>query len=122
MILPWKHRLCRRGDIARRLFCFGGAGVFALAAMRVTAQSIPTPPPALEDKTTDTIHGVQVADPYRWLEDSKSPQSSAWITAEQAYTASLLTGRPEMDGLRRNVHALADLEEAQRVLLSLIHI
>jgi prolyl oligopeptidase len=84
--------------------------------MRVAAQSIPSPPPALEDHTTETIHGVQVADPYRWLEDSQNPQTRAWITAEQAYTASLLTSRPEMDSLRRDVHALADLEEAQRVL------
>jgi prolyl oligopeptidase len=64
----------------------------------------------------ETIHGVQVADPYRWLEDSSTPETRHWIAAEQAYTSSLLTKRPEMEAVRRDVHALADLEQAQRVL------
>ncbi len=114
MILLWKERLSRH--FAYRLFRFALVAVFALAAMRLPAQSPPSPPPAAEDHTTETMHGVQVADPYRWLEDSQNPQTHAWITAEQAYTESLLTSRPEMEGLRRDVHALADLEEAQRVL------
>lgn len=84
--------------------------------MRVPGQSPPAPPAAVAAQTTDTIHGTVVADPYQWLEDSKSERTRTWIAAQQAYTDSLLTQRPEMDGLRRDVMTLADLEEAQRVL------
>lgn len=88
----------------------------APALVRSAAQDVPTPPAATVSTDTDEIHGVQVPDPYRWLEDSSSPQTKAWIAAEQAYTTSLLSKRPEMERLRRDVHALADLEQAQRVL------
>ncbi|HCX78053.1 MAG TPA: hypothetical protein DG577_01430, partial [Firmicutes bacterium] len=27
----------------------------------------------------ENFHGTMVADPYRWLEDSLSPESQAWI-------------------------------------------
>jgi prolyl oligopeptidase len=90
--------------------------LLAFAAIEARAQGVPAPPPTAAAQTTDTIHGTAVADPYQWLEDSASPQTRAWIAAQQAYTLSLLGKRPEMDGLRRDVLALADLEEAQRVL------
>ena len=86
------------------------------APMRCAAQSIPPPPAAKASSETETIHGIQVADPYRWLEDSSSPQTNEWIAAEQAYTTTLLSKRPEMEKLRQDVHALADLEQAQRAL------
>jgi prolyl oligopeptidase len=33
----------------------------------------------------DLVHGVAVADPYRWLEDEKSPEVQAWMKAQDAY-------------------------------------
>ena len=35
----------------------------------------------------DTLHGVQVADPYRWLEDEKAPEVQAWMKAQDALHA-----------------------------------
>lgn len=84
--------------------------------IRCAAQALPAPPAAIASADSDVIHGVRVADPYRWLEDSDSPQTKEWIAAEQAYTTALLTKRPETEQLRQDVHALADLEQAQRVL------
>src|SRR5438876_10539131 len=37
---------------------------------------------------TDTLHGVPVEDPYRWLEDSSSPDVQKWTNAQNALTRS----------------------------------
>lgn len=90
--------------------------VLALLPPVAHAQKVPPPPPTAPSQITETIHGVQVADPYRWLEDSGSEQTKQWIAAQQAYTDSLLTRRPAMESLRKQVRAFADLEQAQRCI------
>ncbi|MGA7294871.1 MAG: prolyl oligopeptidase family serine peptidase [Terriglobales bacterium] len=50
------------------------------------------PPPPTEVKpVTETIHGVTLTDPYRWLEDGKSPATRAWIDAQMNYTEQYLS-------------------------------
>jgi prolyl oligopeptidase len=52
------------------------------------------PPPTRLDGTVEMIHGVSVADPYRWLEDQNSPETRAWIEAQNACTQSVLRTWP----------------------------
>jgi len=40
----------------------------------------------------ETMHGVAVADPYRWLEDLSSPATAAWCEAEDRLARSYLDG------------------------------
>ncbi|MGA8793539.1 hypothetical protein, partial [Candidatus Binatus sp.] len=62
------------------------------------------PQPSDRRKTPETrredlrelIHGVEVPDPYRWLEDGSSAETRAWIAAQQDYTAAFLRG-PERE-------------------------
>ena len=42
----------------------------------------------------ETLHGVAVADPYRWLEDGDSPEVRAWDEAQTAETRRLARARP----------------------------
>jgi len=54
------------------------------------------PPPTRLDSAKDTYGTTVVADPYRWLEDQQSPDTRAWIAAEQECTdvaLSRLAGR-----------------------------
>ena len=47
----------------------------------------------------DDYHGTQVADPYRWLEDLGSADTTAWIAAQNAVTLPLLENLPQRAGL-----------------------
>jgi prolyl oligopeptidase len=50
----------------------------------------PAPPPTRTAVVTDTLHGVPIADPYRWLEDKDAPETRTWVRAQMAYTMDQL--------------------------------
>jgi prolyl oligopeptidase len=54
------------------------------------ARPVPPPPPTEARVITETMHGVTITDPYRWLEDQKSPETRAWIDRQNAYTDQVL--------------------------------
>ena len=65
------------------------------------------PPPQTErHEVVETLHGVEIRDPYRWLEDQDAPQTRAWIGAQNAHTDTLLKplpGRDEVEALAATV-------------------
>ena len=63
------------------------------SALQASAQQ-PSAPATRRDDVVETLHGVRVADPYRWLEDQNSPETRAWIEAQNAYTHKLLDAWP----------------------------
>jgi len=68
------------------------------------------PPKARRDDLRETIHGVSIADPYRWLEDQKSPETRAWIEAESAYTQKFLDDLPGRKALRKRFAELLKID------------
>jgi prolyl oligopeptidase len=67
------------------------------AASLFAASGKPLPPLPVTEATpvTDTIHGVAITDPYRWLEDQDAPQTRAWIEKQNAYTDSVIGNLPD---------------------------
>jgi prolyl oligopeptidase len=64
-------------------------------------------PPARRETLVDTIHGVAVADPYRWLEDDRSAETAAWTAAENVLTRRHLDG-PRRQALAARLRTLYD--------------
>jgi prolyl oligopeptidase len=56
------------------------------------------------------LHGVAVADPYRWLEDQQSPETRAWIDAQNAYTTATLARYPGREETTRRATELLRVE------------
>ncbi|MGB6688999.1 MAG: prolyl oligopeptidase family serine peptidase [Terracidiphilus sp.] len=48
---------------------------------------LPPPPAAEQTPVVDDYFGTKLTDNYRWLEDAKSPETRAFIDAENTYTA-----------------------------------
>lgn len=50
-------------------------------------------------------------DPYRWLEDDTSPETAAWVEAQNSVTLPYLAGIPFREALRARVLQLNDYEK-----------
>jgi len=71
------------------------------------AISLPYPPSRRGDQVDD-YHGTLVADPYRWLEDTDSPETQAWIAAQNAVTRAFLDAVPVRAQIHRRLTQLWD--------------
>src|SRR6266699_81645 len=65
-----------------------------------------TPPPTPVESVTETLHGVTITDPYRWLEDQNSTRTRKWLGEQTAYTRAYLDAIPDRDGIRKRVEEL----------------
>ncbi len=59
----------------------------------------------------DDYHGTQVADPYRWLEDANSPQTQAWVEAQNIVTFGYLRHLPAREAIKQRLTQLWDYEK-----------
>jgi prolyl oligopeptidase len=63
----------------------------------------PSLPATRQDNVKEVIHGVEIVDPYRWLEDQDSAETRQWLAAQNAYTHSLLDGLPMRAGVSKRL-------------------
>jgi len=65
-------------------------------------------PPTRKDEITEEMFGVKVSDPYRWLEDDHSPETIAWLKAQQEITESHLNSYSGRKAMLERVRQLND--------------
>lgn len=59
--------------------------------------------------TVDTLHGIKVADPYRWLEDGESTEVRDWTTKENARTRQVLDAISGREAVKSEVTELLQI-------------
>jgi prolyl oligopeptidase len=67
--------------------------------------------PARRGDLVEDYHGVKVADPYRWLEDLDSPETRAWIEAENQLTSTYLAEIPARPRIKERLEQLWNYEK-----------
>ena len=81
----------------------------AFATTTIDAQTLPGGlkyPVAQRGTQVDDYHGTKIADPYRWLEDTDSPETKAWVTAQNQVTFGYLGAIPERAAIRNRLTQL----------------
>ena len=75
-----------------------------------TSNSKPEYPPSRRTADADLLHGVTVADPYRWLEDARLPEVQAWMTAQDDLARRELAALPGRAALVERLNQLLYLD------------
>jgi prolyl oligopeptidase len=67
-------------------------------------------PTTRQSDVADDYHGTRIADPYRWLEDTDSEETAAWVAAQNQVTFNFLKGIPDREGIRERLTELWNFE------------
>jgi len=68
------------------------------------------PPLSPIEPVTETLHGVPITDPYRWLEDQNSPETRTWIEEQTCYARTYLDNIPGRDEIRKRIREFLAIE------------
>ena len=79
-------------------------------------RTVIAPPLSAVEPVVDILHGVEVADPYRWLEDQNSPRTRGWIDEQTRYARAYLDSLPGRERIRERVSELLDVETCDSFL------
>src|SRR5215467_1913325 len=68
-------------------------------------------PMARRSDFVETLHGVSIPDPYRWLEEQWTPETRSWIDSEMAYSRPLLTNLPSYSRVEKRLRELFNIDQ-----------
>lgn len=96
----------------KNLLCFSILGIALLSCQSKTEtpMALNYPETAKVD-TVDSYFGTQVPDPFRWLEDDRSPETEDWVKRENELTFSYLENIPFREDLKNRLEKLWNYEK-----------
>jgi prolyl oligopeptidase len=104
---------CLQSCSLTRMTCHGGMILLLLCAAQerfARAQAFSLSPPATrQDTVKELIHGVEIVDPYRWLEDQESLETRQWIDTQNRYAHRLLDSLPSRERLVTRLTSLVQI-------------
>jgi len=97
-------------NMYNRLLPLGG--LLLLAACNQQPQNTEMKYPETKKvEASDTFFGVEVKDPYRWLEDDRSEETAAWVKAENAFTNAYLEKIPYREAIKKRLEQVWNYEK-----------
>lgn len=84
--------------------------VIALVPLAASGDAPKGPPTTKVDNVKETLHGKELVDPYRWLEDQNSAETRAWLKEQIEYTESIVKKLPGRDKLTRRLEELMKVD------------
>src|SRR4051794_12110869 len=85
-------------------------GLLALLGLGMSFAQTTKYPVAKKADVVDDYHGTKIADPYRWLEDTDSPETAKWIADENRVTREYLAGVPQRGRYKDRLMTLYNYE------------
>jgi prolyl oligopeptidase len=85
------------------------AALALLLCAPVAAAAKPSPIATRKDDVVERLHGVDVPDPYRWLEDADAPEVQRWTDAQNAATRRALDRVPGRAALEKRLWQLYEI-------------
>lgn len=68
-------------------------------------------PTTMRENVNDRLHGVDVADPYRWLENDRAPEVEEWVGLQADAAKEFLSRIPFRKAVRARLGELNDYEK-----------
>src|ERR1700761_5626101 len=87
-----------------------GLALAAGTGTSLTADAALAYPQTRKGPEVDDYHGTKIADPYRWLEDDNSPETKAWVDAENKVTSAFLASIPQRETIKERITKLWNYE------------
>jgi prolyl oligopeptidase len=92
----------------RRLLVSSAAiGATAAAPSFTWAGALTGPPKASVRPVSETLHGVTLTDPYRWMETPSDPEWTPYLMGQNAYARAVLATIPGRDQLAAKISAVS---------------
>jgi len=91
-----------------RFFSKFAIGVALVLVFGHQLDALPAPehPPTRTVDVVDNYHGIEVADPFRWLEQLGSSDTLSWVEAQNRVTEDYLTSLPLRPALQKRITEL----------------
>ncbi|WP_411846566.1 prolyl oligopeptidase family serine peptidase [Roseibacillus persicicus] len=83
---------------------------FAPLTLLAESEMTLTYPDSRPGDTVETLHGVEVADPYRWLEDLNSSETASWVETQNELTEDYLSEIPGAETINKHLTELWNYE------------
>ncbi len=81
------------------------------AQLKQVQQTLVPYPETKKTDTKDNYFGIEVADPYRWLEDDRSDETKAWVKAQNAVTQQYMSQIPYRNEIKARLTHLMNYEK-----------
>ncbi len=83
-----------------------GRSIRQVASGGVSARQQPSYSPTRRGDVVEQLHGREIADPYRWLEDPDAAETVAWVAAQNAVAESYLSRLPIREWFAQTMNAV----------------